>query len=83
MTFLNARSNAPGVSSASTSRAMSMKRRDCSVLSALAGGSGVRFGMAGLYRELLGVLHIFPPADRVLCWSHAAMPYGARGAINQ
>jgi hypothetical protein len=45
MTFPNARSVAPGVSSASTSRAMSMKRRDCSGSSALAGGRGFWSGM--------------------------------------
>jgi hypothetical protein len=40
MTRLDARSVTPGVPSAATSRAMSMKRRDCSGLSALEGGSG-------------------------------------------
>lgn len=45
MIFLKARSVAPGVSSASTCRAISMNRRDCSGLSALGGGSGFRLGM--------------------------------------
>ena len=45
MTFLKARSVAPGDSSASTSRAMSMNRRDCSGSSALRGGRGLRSGI--------------------------------------